>query len=133
MEDKFMNFVLFTSIVILVALTLIMVFAFIYCVFKYIIIKFKSKNTELTVSELFSAIGIVINNEISLYERNLLENNGKVLTNATYDTYYKDLVTNIINALSDDIVERLSFFITREALYKMISREVQIYLNNKIE
>lgn len=128
-----MNFVLFTSIVILIALTLIMVFTFIYCVFKYIIIKFKSKNTELTVSELFSAIGIVINNEISLYERNLLENNGKVLTNATYDTYYKDLVTNIINALSDDIVERLSFFITREALYKMISREVQIYLNNKIE
>lgn len=110
-----------------------MIFGFIYCVYKYIIIKFKAKNTELSVSELFSSIGIVINNEISLYERNLLDNKGSVLTNATYDTYYKDLTTNIINALSDDIVERLSFYITREALYKMISREVQIYLNSKIE
>ena len=124
---------LFISIIFLIAISLMMIFGFIYSVYKYVIIKFKAKNTELSVSELFSSIGIVINNEISLYERNLLDNKGSVLTNTTYDTYYKDLTTNIINALSDDIVERLSFYITREALYKMISREVQIYLNSKIE
>ena len=128
-----MSFTLFISIIFLIAISLMMIFGFIYCVYKYVIIKFKAKNTELSVSELFSSIGIVINNEISLYERNLLDNKGSVLTNTTYDTYYKDLTTNIINALSDDIVERLSFYITREALYKMISREVQIYLNSKIE
>ena len=128
-----MSFMLFISIIFLIAISLMMLFGFIYSVYKYVIIKFKAKNTELSVSELFSSIGIVINNEISLYERNLLDNKGSVLTNTTYDTYYKDLTTNIINALSDDIVERLSFYITREALYKMISREVQIYLNSKIE
>ena len=128
-----MSFMLFISIIFLIAISLMMIFGFIYSVYKYVIIKFKAKNTELSVSELFSSIGIVINNEISLYERNLLDNKGSVLTNTTYDTYYKDLTTNIINALSDDIVERLSFYITREALYKMISREVQIYLNSKIE
>mgnify|MGYP003414964028 FL=1 len=128
-----MSFMLFISIIFLIAISLMMIFGFIYSVYKYVIIKFKAKNTELSVSELFSSIGIVINNEISLSERNLLDNKGSVLTNTTYDTYYKDLTTNIINALSDDIVERLSFYITREALYKMISREVQIYLNSKIE
>ena len=117
---------------ILVAIILCMLFAFVFCVYKFIVLKFKPKNTDLTIDQLFSSIGIVINNEISLYERNLLDNGGKILSNATYDTYYKDLTTNIINSLSEDVIKRLEFFITRKALYQMISREVQIYLNDKI-
>ena len=124
------------TIIAVTAIILTMLFVFIFCIYKFIILKYRENNiklsTNLTIDELMDAISIVVTNEISLYERNVLDNKGKILTNATYDNYYKDIMQNISDALSPEIIERLGFYITRPSLYRMISREVQTYLNGKI-
>lgn len=127
---------LIIEVSIITAIILIMAFVFIFCIYKFIILKYRSIKTKLsmhlTVEELLDAISIVVTNEISMYERNLFDNKGKILSNATYDNYYKDIMQNISDALSPEIIERLEFYITRESLYRLISREVQVYLNEKI-
>jgi hypothetical protein len=87
---------------------------------------------ELSFEELFEIVNIIINNEISLYERNIFNNGGRILTKASYDNYYKDILQNVYNSLSDELVNNITVYIDRDSFYTMISREIQIYLNAKI-
>ena len=87
---------------------------------------------ELSFEELFEIVNIIINNEISLYERNIFNNGGRILTKASYDNYYKDILQNVYNSLSDELVNSITVYINRDSFYTMISREIQIYLNAKI-
>lgn len=113
-----------------------MIFGLVFCIYKFIIMKNRSDNAtlsmSLTINDLLEAVSIVVNNEISIYERNAFDNKGMILSNSTFDNYYKDIMKNILNALSPQIIERLEFYITKESLYRLISREVQVYLNDKI-
>lgn len=97
-----------------------------------VLIKSRTKFMQLDITELFQAINIIVSNEISMYERNAFDNGGKMISNATYENYYKDIMKNIYTSLSPDIIDRLSFYINKESLYTMISKEVKIYLNSKI-
>lgn len=116
----------------IILFTLVGIFALVYSIYKFILIKFKQRTQDLTIEELFNSINVIVNNEISLYERNILDNGGKIITNASYQNYYKDIMENITKALSPDIVARISFYLKEEALITWISREVKIYLNSKI-
>jgi hypothetical protein len=87
---------------------------------------------ELSFEELFEIVNIIINNEISLYERNIFNNGGRILTKASYDNYYKDILQNVYNSLADELVNNITVYIDRDSFYTMISREIQIYLNAKI-
>ena len=108
------------------------IFTLIYAIYKFVLIKFKQRTQDLTIEELFNSINVIVNNEISLYERNILDNGGKIITNASYQNYYKDIMENITKSLSPDIIARIGFYIKEEALITWISREVKIYLNSKI-
>ena len=116
----------------IILFTLVGIFTLIYAIYKFVLIKFKQRTQDLTIEELFNSINVIVNNEISLYERNILDNGGKIITNASYQNYYKDIMENIKKALSPDIVARISFYLKEEALITWISREVKIYLNSKI-
>ena len=111
---------------------LVGIFTLIYAIYKFVLIKFKQRTQDLTIEELFNSINVIVNNEISLYERNILDNGGKIITNASYQNYYKDIMENITKSLSQDIIARIGFYIKEEALITWISREVKIYLNSKI-
>ena len=111
---------------------LVGIFTLIYAIYKFVLIKFKQRTQDLTIEELFNSINVIVNNEISLYERNILDNGGKIITNASYQNYYKDIMENITKSLSPDIIARIGFYIKEEALITWISREVKIYLNSKI-
>lgn len=122
----------FLFILIIILFTLIGIFALIYALYRFVFIKLKPRTQDLTIEELFSSINTIVSNEISLYERNILENGGKIITNASYQNYYKDIMENITKSLSRDIIDRVSFYLKEDALITMISREVKIYLNSKI-
>jgi hypothetical protein len=92
----------------------------------------KSKLDELTFEELFEIINIIINNEISLYERNIFDNGGKIIDKASYDNYYKDIFRNVLESLSDDLVNHVTVYLNKDSFYSMISREIMVYLNSKV-
>ena len=116
----------------IILFTLVGIFTLIYAIYKFVLIKFKQRTQDLTIEELFNSINVIVNNEISLYERNILDNGGKIITNVSYQNYYKDIMENITKSLSPDIIARIGFYIKEEALITWISREVKIYLNSKI-
>lgn len=119
-------------IVITVASVLALIYLFIHLLFKNVIIRFKQKTEFLSIEDVITAVNLVIRTEISLYERNVFDNGGRILTNSSYENYYRDITENILKALSKDIIDKATFYFTKESLYSMISREVKIYLNDKI-
>lgn len=109
----------------------IIIFALIFALLK-IMIKYRNKLVKLSIEELFEAVNIIVRNEISLYERNVFMNNGKIISNASYKNYYEDILKNVYDALSPDIISRIEFYINKKSLYTMISREIEVYLNSKV-
>ena len=126
-----MAFKTFLFIALLIILTAVTVVISVQLIMK-ILVRNRNKIQKLTIDELFDAIAMVVTNEISLYERNVLDNKGKIVSNASYENYYKDIMKNVCESLSDDIIDRLSFYINRQSIFTWISREIKIYLNNKI-
>ena len=126
-----MSFKTFLFIALLIILTAVTVVISVQLIMK-ILVRNRNKIQKLTIGELFDAIAMVVTNEISLYERNVLDNKGKIVSNASYENYYKDIMKNVCESLSDDIIDRLSFYINRQSIFTWISREIKVYLNNKI-
>ena len=126
-----MSFKTFLFIALLIILTAVTVVISVQLIMK-ILVRNRNKIQKLTIDELFDAIAMVVTNEISLYERNVLDNKGKIVSNASYENYYKDIMKNVCESLSDDVIDRLSFYINRQSIFTWISREIKIYLNNKI-
>ena len=104
----------------------------IWIVFKKIMPAYQRSVANLTVNELLLSLNTIIENEISVYERSLFEGGGKVVSNAQFDNYYKDITARIINSLSEDFFTRMSFFMKKEAVVSLICRTVKIYLSEKI-
>ena len=55
-----------------------------------------------------------------------------IVTNATFDNYYKDICQRVYDSLSDQLMTQFSFYLTKEAVYKIVSRTVKNYLTEKI-
>lgn len=126
-----MTFIEFIYSIILTLVIFLCVLSLFYIGYKTIKSN-KKPLQELSFEELFEIVNIIINNEISLYERNIFNNGGRILTKASYDNYYKDILQNVYNSLSDELVNNITVYINRDSFYTMISREIQIYLNAKI-
>ena len=126
-----MSFKTFLFIALLIILIAVTVVISVQLIMK-ILVRNRNKIQKLTIDELFDAIAMVVSNEMSLYERSGVDNKGKIVSNASYENYYKDIMKNVCESLSDDIIDRLSFYINRQSIFTWISREIKIYLNNKI-
>lgn len=87
---------------------------------------------DLSFEQLFQIVNLIISNEVSLYERNIFNNGGKILDKASYDNYYRDIMENVYKSFSDDLVNSITVYIDKESFYSMVSREIMVYLNNKI-
>lgn len=132
-----MNYILYYAayglIVAIVAIIIIIsiVIAISYTVNK-ILLPYKYKTTNLSVSEMYSALQLVIQNEIDLYEKSVFENGGKMLNNQTFENYYKDICTRIVDDISEEFLDRFSYYLDRESIIRFISRTVKAYLQEKI-
>jgi hypothetical protein len=118
------------SIVLVILITLCVLIAF-FTIYKSIN-QNKTKLSQLTFEQLFEIVNLIISNEVSLYERNIFNNGGKILDKATYDNYYRDIMENVYKAFSTELVANITLYIDKESFYSMVSREIMVYLNNKI-
>ena len=118
--------------------TLITIFVIFVLILVLVSLLYSLRNTrrnplsELSFEELFQIVNVIISNEVSLYERNVFNNGGKILSRENYDNYYKDILENVFSTFSDNLVNSITVYISKDSFYTMVSREIMVYLNNKI-
>ena len=113
------------------AYILIAVFLFLRFFYRIIYAPYKIRTSNISISEILAILNSVINAEIDMYEKNIFTKRG-ALTNANYENYYRDLVDNICNSLSEEFFFKSRIFLKEEAIVKIICRAVKQYLNEKI-
>jgi len=117
------------SIIILFISILFILISYIF--YRYIYSSHKVRTADITFSDLLSILNVVINTELDLYEKNIFENKGSI-SNSNFDNYYNDIVSSIINSLSDDFFFRINFYIKQDAVVSIICRNVRNFLTSKI-
>ena len=97
-----------------------------------VLIPCKYKTAHLTVEELYSMLGLLIQNEINLYEKSVFENGGNFLNNQTFDNYYKDICRKIGEDISPEFYKKFGSCMNEAAVKRFIARTVRAYLEDKI-
>ena len=133
MHDIIMVIVLILSIVLAVGLILMEIFIFMRILTKYILIPYKRYTANLTMTELLTSLNAVIENQVAIYEKSIFEGGAKsIASNTQFDNYYRDLCQRIVDDLSPEFFERMSFFMKKEAVIALICRTVKTYLSDHI-
>ena len=96
----------------------------------YIPMRYKTMN--LTTDEMFNELTLIIQNEISLYEKSVFENGGKFLDNRTFENYYRDICNKIGEDIPPEFYTKFAYYMAPEAVNKFIARTVRLYLEQKI-
>ena len=123
-----------SAIIIFILITAIIVEIVIAASFscKKVLPYYKRYSANLSMSELMVSLNTIIENEINVYERSIFDGGRKIVNNSQYNNYYKDLAERIIDDLSPEFFERVSFFMKKEAIVSLICRTVKDYLSEKI-
>ena len=103
-----------------------------YIVLK-VLIPYKRYTADLSMPELLTALNAIIENQITLYNKSIFEGGQKkIASNAQFENYYRDLCDRILNDLSPEFFERMSFFMKKEAVVALICRTVKEYLSENM-
>ena len=123
-----------SAIIIFILITAIIVEIVIAASFicKKVLPYYKRYSANLSMSELMVSLNTIIENEINVYERSIFDGGRKIVNNSQYNNYYKDLAERIIDDLSPEFFERVSFFMKKEAIVSLICRTVKAYLSENI-
>lgn len=97
-----------------------------------VLVPYKYKTFNLSTEELFRSLDIVVKNEIDIFEKSVFENGGKLLNNQTFDNYYKEICTRIVEDLSEEFLNKFEYYMDRKSLIRFITRLVRSYLSEKI-
>ena len=119
------------SMAIFIILSLLLLEISAYVFYKFIYTPHKVISTTSTLTELLVTLNTVINTEITLYERNVFSTKG-ALTNSNFENFYRDIVNNVINSLSDDFFVKMGFYLKPDAVVSIICRNVRDYLVEKV-
>lgn len=101
-------------------------------VLKRVLVNYKRQTADLSVTELLTSLNAIMENEITIYERSIFEGGRKITTNAQFDNYYNDIVNRIIDDLSPEFFDRMSYFMKKEAVVALICRTIKAYLADQI-
>lgn len=116
----------------LIVFTLVMIYVFAEKFMNEVYIRNKPRmNASLSFTELLSILATIINTEIEAYEEDIFTEKGNI-TNQNFENYYKDITNKIIENISPEFESNLKFYLTEEAIYKMIARSVKNYLTKKV-
>lgn len=113
---------------------MLLIISFIVCICGYIFtryfIYFKRNTSVLDLEAAMTALSLIINSEISEYEKNIFQNN-RPITNSNFENYYNDITKKTIAAISPVLMRQLCVYITEDTIYKYIGRTVREYLVKK--
>lgn len=99
---------------------------------KKIYLPMRYQTMNLTTEEYFNELGMIIDGEIKLYEKDIFENGGKFLNDNTFENYLRDICKNIDRAIPDEFYERFSYYMSPIATKEFIVRTVRTYLTSKL-
>lgn len=117
------------AVFILFTIAILELAAFVF--YKYIYTPHKVISNTSSLTELLTILNLIINTEFTLYEKNIFSTKG-ALTNANFENFYRDIVNNVINSLSDDFFIKMEFYIKSDAVVAIISRNVHNFLVEKV-
>lgn len=127
------------SYLICAVITALIIIAVLICIYllassfvNRVLVPYKYKTFNLSTEELFQSLDIVVKNEIDIFEKSVFENGGKLLNNQTFDNYYKEICTRIIEDLSEEFLNKFEYYMDRKSLIRFITRLVRSYLSEKI-
>ena len=127
------------SYLICAVITAIIIVAVLICIYllassfvNTVLVPYKYKTFNLSTEELFQSLDIVVKNEIDMFEKSGFENGGKLLNNQTFDNYYKEICTRIVEDLSEEFLNKFEYYMDRKSLIRFITRLVRSYLSEKI-
>ena len=124
-KSAIITFIVITAIIIEIVIA-------VSFIFKKVLPYYKRYSANLSMTELLVSLNAIIENEINVYERSIFDGGRKIVNNSQYNNYYKDLAERIIDDLSPEFFERVSFFMKKEAIVSLICRTVKDYLSEKI-
>lgn len=127
-----MNFIAIFEIFILSSILLLFVFFLFSRFITGPFVTYKRKTAYFTMEEIVSSIMAVCDVQFKLYDNNRFRESGPMLTNTSFDNYFKELSTKCLNSLSDEFYEKASMFMKEDAIALMISEYVRNYLTGKI-
>ena len=104
-----------------------------YILTKHILLPYRHKSDTIPPDQLFGFLNIVIENEISMFDKRVFGNKRTGISNSDYENFYKELCTTILNGFSEDYLYKMSFFLSDEHLASIVSRTVHEYLVSKLE
>ena len=90
-----------------------------------------NKKPYQSFEECITVLTLVINTELESFDTDVFTKD-IIITNSTYDNYYNDITHRIIRNLSNELIENLSRFISKDAIYRIIAKSVKKYLVGKI-
>lgn len=136
MKNLSMNILSYLICAVITALIIVAVLICIYLLassfVNKVLVPYKYKTFNLSTEELFQSLDIVVKNEIDMFEKSVFENGGKLLNNQTFDNYYKEICTRIVEDLSEEFLNKFEYYMDRKSLIRFITRLVRSYLSEKI-
>lgn len=112
---------------ILVSITLLGLHIFYNMIYR----KYKRTTLVVEFDTLMSVLKTIINTELDAYENDIFTQKGNI-TNSNFDNYYNDLTKKIIENISDDFLEAVSYYIPKSTVYRIVARSVKKYLTEHI-
>lgn len=104
-----------------------------YILTNYILLPYKHKSYHVPPEQLFNFLKLIIDNEITMFDRRMFGTKRAGISNSDYENYYKELCTIILNSLSEGYTYKMSFLLSEEHLASIVSTTVHEYLVTKIE
>ena len=125
MIDKLI-FLFFACIILLAAIAGFLV------MLTYVMIPYKRAIAVDDISTIADTIATVANMEFNIYDNNRFRAGGPALTSSTFDNYFKELSTNILNDLSPEFYERAKVYMPEDSVAKLVTSMVRNYLTGKL-
>lgn len=125
----------FVEIFVIYLLAIIFILFVFFLISRFItgpLVTYKRKTAYFTMEEIVSSIVAVCDVQFKLYDNNRFRESGPMLTNTSFDNYFKELSIKCLDSLSDEFYEKASMFMKEDAIALMISEYVRNYLTNKI-
>lgn len=122
-----MDTITFIYLAILILLTVGSVLASFYIYKKYIVASYQ----KVSFTELLTILKFIIDGELNTYDETIFRLKGSI-TNSNFENFYRDLTSQIIDSIPDNFYVQMKPYLSKEAVIKIICRDVKKYLASKV-
>lgn len=122
-----------TSTVIVLSMTIILLLIYYLTqrFYNLIWIPYKKSVGGHSFEDLILILRTVINTELDAYENDVFRLKGS-LTNSNFNQFYLDITKKISQDIPDEFLDDLKQYLTQDAIFRIIGREVKKFLEDHI-